>query len=54
MHFAYLQVKAFLHQFLQRYRVSLRPGQKVTILPIPIPRPKEGLPVKLERIALGH
>ena len=51
MHFAYLQVKAFLHQFLQRYRVALSPGQRVEMIPIPIPKPKDGLPLRLERVA---
>jgi cytochrome P450 len=51
MHFAYLQVKAFLHRFLQRYRAELVPEHEVTMLPIPIPKPREGLALRLERIA---
>ena len=50
MHFAYLQVKAFLVQFLRRYRFRLVPGHRVTMIPIPIPRPREGLALELERI----
>jgi cytochrome P450 len=51
MHFAHLQVKAFLHQFLLRYRAVLSPGQRVEMVPIPIPKPKDGLPLRLERVA---
>ena len=50
MHFAGIQVKAFLKQFLSRYRVRLKPGHKVKMVPIPIPNPKDGLPVIMERI----
>jgi cytochrome P450 len=51
MHFAHLQVKAFLVQLLARYRVHLAPGPPVEMIPIPIPKPRNGLPVRLERIA---
>ena len=51
MHFAHLQVKAFVHQFLLRYRFGLSPGQRVEMTPIPIPKPKDGLPLRLERVA---
>lgn len=50
MHFAGLQVKAFLHQFLQRFRVSLHPGYTLHMRPIPIPKPADGLPIVLERL----
>ena len=50
MHFAYIQVKAFLHQLLLRYRVTPEPGSSVEWIPIPIPRPKNGLPVRLEKL----
>lgn len=51
MHFAHLQVKAFVLQFLQRYRVSLASQRPVKMRSIPIPKPKNGLPLRLERIA---
>ncbi|HVS13433.1 MAG TPA: cytochrome P450 [Thermoanaerobaculia bacterium] len=51
MHFAHLQVKAFLVQLLARYRVHLAPGQRVEMVPIPIPKPRNGLPVRLEALA---
>ena len=50
MHFAYLQVKAILVQVLRRYRFSLAPGHQVTMIPVPIPKPKEGLALQLEKI----
>lgn len=48
MHFAGLQVKAFLAQFLRRFRVSVAAGYEPVMVPIPIPKPKDGLPVRLE------
>ena len=50
MHFAYIQVKAVMHQLLLRYRITLSPGEPVEMIPIPIPRPRNGLPVSLERL----
>ena len=50
MHFAILQVKAFLLEFLRRYRVKMVPGHEETIVPIPIPHPKRGLPVVIETV----
>ena len=47
MHFADLQVKAFLHQFLRRFRVSLPQHYELRMRPIPIPKPHDGLPVHL-------
>ncbi len=51
MHFAYLQVKAVMLQILRRYRFRLAPGHRVTMIPVPIPRPKEGLALQLEEIS---
>lgn len=51
MHFANLQVKMILHQFLQRFRMQLEPGHQVKMMPIPIPHPKDGLPLLLELVA---
>lgn len=50
MHFAYMQVKAFSFQFLQRFRVSVAEGYEPEWARIPIPKPLDGLPVKLERL----
>jgi cytochrome P450 len=50
IHFAYMQVKAFTFQFLQRYRISLAEGYEPQWARIPIPKPLDGLPVKLEKL----
>ncbi|MEQ9642202.1 MAG: cytochrome P450 [Alphaproteobacteria bacterium] len=50
MHFAALQVKAFTFQLLRRYRLVLPEGHEPTWLRIPIPKPKEGLPIRLEAL----
>jgi cytochrome P450 len=50
LHFATMQVRLFLHQFLRRFRVRLVNPQPVKIRPIPIPKPVDGLPVVLEEI----
>ena len=48
LHFAYMQVKILLAQFLPRYRVSLE--QEPDWQPWPIPKPKDGLRIRLEKI----
>src|ERR1700743_1078607 len=50
-HFATLQVKAIMHQLLQRYRWSIAPGYVMPQPLVPIAKPKDGLHVTLERIA---
>jgi cytochrome P450 len=50
MHFAGVQVKAFTYQLLRRYRLVLPEGHQPTWLRIPIPKPKEGLPIRLEAL----
>ena len=50
MHFAIMQVRAFVHQFLQHYRVSLPEGYKVPWQDLPIPKPKDGLPLILDKL----
>ncbi len=47
LHFAMLQVKAFTFQFLQRYRPALTSGHDGRWQAIPIPRPRDGLPLVL-------
>lgn len=51
MHFAKIQVKCFLFQFIQRYRFSVPEGYDPWEMLIPMPKPADGLPLKLERIA---
>ena len=50
MHFATMQVRAFVHQFLQHYRVALPDGYQSCWQTIPIPKPRDGLPVILSRL----
>jgi cytochrome P450 len=50
-HFATLQVKAIMHQLLQRYRWSIAPGYVMPQQLVPIAKPKDGLQVTLQRIA---
>ncbi|MDP2227460.1 MAG: cytochrome P450 [Moraxellaceae bacterium] len=49
-HFANLQVKAVMHQILQHYRWSIPEGYEMPYQHVPIAKPKDGLPVRLERI----
>ena len=49
MHFAIMQVRAFLHQFLQQFQITLPVGYKDRWQAIPIPKPRDGLPVNLTR-----
>ncbi len=50
MHFAELQVKAIMHQFLLRYRVSVARDYYMPVQALPIPKPSDGLPLNIERI----
>ncbi|NQV59262.1 MAG: cytochrome P450 [Alphaproteobacteria bacterium] len=50
MHFAIMQVRAFVHQFVQHYRVALPEGYQPRWQTIPIPKPKDGLPVILSKL----
>ena len=50
-HFATLQVKAIMHQLLLRYRWSIEPGYTMPYQLVPIAKPRDGLPVTLQRIA---
>jgi cytochrome P450 len=51
MHFAKIQVKCFLYQFLQRYSFSVPEDYNPWLMMVPMPKPADDLPVKLERIA---
>lgn len=50
LHFAGLQVKAVLHQLLLRYRWSTASGYQAPWDYTALPVPKDGLPVRLERL----
>jgi cytochrome P450 len=49
--FSYVLAKSFLHQLVRRYRFGLPAGRKHVMLQVPIPRPRDGLPLRLERLA---
>jgi len=48
--FAELQVKSVMHQLLQRFRVSVPEGYEMPVQQAPISKPRDGLPVRFERI----
>lgn len=50
LHFAYMQAKCFFYHLLTTSRVSVPPGYEPAMQMWPIPRPKDGLPIKLERL----
>jgi cytochrome P450 len=50
MHFAGLQVKSVLHQVLRRYRWSVPDGYRWPLDTTSLPSPRDGLPVRLERV----
>ena len=51
MHFAYMQVKAFFYALLADHRITHAPEASGDFIMFPIPKPRDGLPVRVE--ALG-
>jgi cytochrome P450 len=49
--FAEIQIRAILHQIVQRFRWSVREGYSMPVQQSPISKPKDGLPVQLEALA---
>lgn len=49
MHFALMQVRAFVFQFLRKYQITLPEGYQSRWQALPIPKPKDGLPIVLSR-----
>jgi len=49
LHFAYMQAKAFFFRLLSERRIELTAGYVGNFRMVPIPRPKDGLPVTLPR-----
>jgi cytochrome P450 len=47
LHFAYMQVKLFMHHLLTQARVEVADGYQPQWAAWPIPKPKDGLSVKL-------
>ena len=50
-HFATLQVKAILHQLLLTYRWDVAKGYRMPAQMVPIVKARDGLPIRLQRIA---
>ncbi|WP_030165019.1 cytochrome P450 [Spirillospora albida] len=50
LHFAGMQVKSVLHQILQRYRWSVPARYEWPLDTTSLPSPKDGLPVRLDRL----
>jgi cytochrome P450 len=50
MYFGGMEVKAAMHQLLQRYRLTVAPGYRMPVDWVSLPRPKDGLPVELHRL----
>jgi cytochrome P450 len=51
LHFAGMQVKSLMHQMLLRYRWSVPDGYRWPLDMTTLPVPKDGLPVRLERLS---
>jgi cytochrome P450 len=50
MYFGGMEIKAAMHQLLQRFRLTVEPGYRMPIDWVSLPRPKDGLPVQLHRL----
>jgi cytochrome P450 len=50
LRFAELQVKAVIHQLVQRFRWSVPEGYRMPVQQAPISKPRDGLPLRLERL----
>jgi cytochrome P450 len=50
MYFGGMEVKAAMHQLLLRYRLGVEPGYRMPIDWVSLPRPKDGLPIHLNRL----
>jgi cytochrome P450 len=50
MHFAYMQVKAFTHALLSRYRLELPAGYEMSMALVPIAKPRDGLPISIRPV----
>jgi hypothetical protein len=50
MHFAYMQAKSFFYYLLTTTRVSLAPNCVPRWQMWPIPKPRDGMPIRIERL----
>ena len=51
LHFATMQIRILLAHLLSRYEIELAPGSGISWQVFPIPRPRDGLPVRLNPLA---
>ncbi len=49
-HFADMEVKSVMHQLLRRFRFSLPAGYRMPYQLVPIAKPRDGLPMRLEAL----
>ena len=49
-HFADLEVKAVVHQLLRRFRFSVPAGYRMPYQLVPIAKPRDGLPLQVQRL----
>jgi cytochrome P450 len=50
LHFAYMQAKCFTWHLLNNFRVAVAPGYRANWRMLPIPYPRDGLPVTLSQV----
>ena len=50
LHFAYMQAKTFFYHLLTTSRISVAPGYAPEWQMWPIPKPRDGLPIRIERL----
>lgn len=50
MHFANILAKVFLHRFVLSYEFEVPEGYRYDVQPLPIPKPRDGLPMRLTPI----
>ena len=50
MYFGGMEIKAAMHQLLQRYRLTVPAGYRMPVDWVSLPRPKDGLPLRLHRL----
>jgi len=50
LHFAYMQAKTFFYHLLTTSRIAIAPDYQPAWALWPIPKPRDGLPIRLERI----
>ena len=49
MRYAMVQMKMFLYHLLKKYEISLPEGYQMKPILLPIPRPRDGLPLIIKK-----